>query len=72
LVVRRWRELLEYRDILLLLIEEAGVICVTRQGADVEAAEDTVPVAGYRVVSRVAQNFWQELQEGCDCAPESS
>jgi len=71
-VVGRWLEALEYRDILLLLVEEAGVIRITRQGANVRTAEDAVAVAGYGAVSRVAEEFGEELQEGSSWPPEAS
>ncbi len=72
LVVCRWLEPLEYRDILLLLVEEAGVIRVTRQCADFGAAEDAVAVTGDGVVGRVAEEFGQESQEGCGWTPWAS
>src|SRR5437763_5160560 len=68
----RWREPLEYRDILLLLIEEAGVIGITRQCANIGAAENAVPVASYRVVGEITEEFGKELQKGCGCAPRGS
>lgn len=60
-----------YVDQASLEVEESGVIPI-RQCAEVGAAEDTVAVAGYGVVGRVAQNFWQELKDGCGGAPEAS
>jgi hypothetical protein len=64
-------EPLEYRDILLLLVEEAAVILITWEGADFGTAENAVAVAGYEVIGCVAEELGQDLHEGCGWTPEA-
>ena len=53
------------------MVKEAAAILITAQGANFGAAEKAVTVAGYDVVSRVAEDFGQELQEECGGSPEA-
>jgi hypothetical protein len=47
------------------------VILVTWQHTGFEAAEEAVAVASYGVVGRVAEKFWDQLQQGCNWGPRA-
>ena len=46
-------------------------ILLAGQLVNIGASEDAVAVAGYDVVSRVAEEFGQELQQECGGPPEA-
>ena len=56
-------------DHLIVAVEKAAAILLTGHGAYFGAAEEAVAVAGYDIVSRIAQELRHELHKECEQRP---